>query len=912
MQHSILAIAFLGSLCSPSWAQFPASVALPGDLNIGSSAGSQEEPSIAFGGNHYLAVWEDGRSALAGVVDQPDGIHPNRDVYATLLDASGALTQSVPLIVDQSPWDQLHTRVAWNGTNYLVVWETTRPTQFFHTQGIHAARVDASGQVLDQPPIVIDDEDDYDERFPEVTSNGNGWLVTWTDSSTATGAGLGGALVDNSGLVLIKRTLVGTASPLPTNYQLAFSGGRFGVIFERNYNSGVAVRFFDNALQQIGNEVSIAAGNRPAIAGNGADFFVAWRAGGILGTPMSAFGALTVPGGASLNSTVGDPRVAVAWDGSQWIAGVTNYGAVYVSQIDAAGVLSAGSPYTLTSGNFYANDAVMANGNGRALLAWSHGVNVSPIVIDPFDIYAAAIVPGGTAVPYPITVSAPAQVYPAIAGDAANGYLIAFQSRSTAQVEILAQRVGINGVPIDTQPLLLYSGASTINGLMDVAFDGAQWLVVWSETMPGGPPYLIKTFARRVRVDGSLPDPAPIDLMRGGGAVVAALNGEFLVATHFHLPPIQSNEIKHYKRVRGADGAVLDASEVLIVGGSGSSDLIAFDDRWLFVWGNVGAVLILGNGAVQTPFVAANSGNGSTGVVHANLARNGDEALLTWEYDASLPWNSDVRSRRIRKDGTLLDTATGASVTSANNAQFLPKATWFGSKYLVSFTDYRDHLDIEPGIGDVYAVRVSSTNQVLDNPALPAQNRWPAAEGRTAIDGANGRALLVSSVLDEAFGTWRLHLQLYSEPGPPVFYCSPKVNSIGCTPAIGSTGTPSTTASSGFVVNCANVRNQKVGILLYSMNGRDSIPFQGGTLCLRTPLRRSVGVNSGGTPQPTADCTGVYQLDMNAFAHGLLGGNPDPALLIPGRIIDAQWWGRDPGFPFPNNSTLSAGIEYGL
>ena len=102
MKHSILAIALLGSLCGPARAQFPASVALPGDLNFGSSAGSQEKPSIAFGGNHYLAVWEDGRSALAGVVDQPDGFHPNRDVYATLLDASGALTQSVPLVIDQS------------------------------------------------------------------------------------------------------------------------------------------------------------------------------------------------------------------------------------------------------------------------------------------------------------------------------------------------------------------------------------------------------------------------------------------------------------------------------------------------------------------------------------------------------------------------------------------------------------------------------------------------------------------------------------------------------------------------------------------------------------------------------------------------------------------------------------------
>ena len=67
-----------------------------------------------------------------------------------------------------------------------------------------------------------------------------------------------------------------------------------------------------------------------------------------------------------------------------------------------------------------------------------------------------------------------------------------------------------------------------------------------------------------------------------------------------------------------------------------------------------------------------------------------------------------------------------------------------------------------------------------------------------------------------------------------------------------------------------------------------------------------------GSPLPAQDCSGVYQLDMNAFAHGLLGGNPDPLLLTLGTVVDAQWWGRDPGFPALTASTLSAGLEYEL
>jgi hypothetical protein len=150
---------------------------------------------------------------------------------------------------------------------------------------------------------------------------------------------------------------------------------------------------------------------------------------------------------------------------------------------------------------------------------------------------------------------------------------------------------------------------------------------------------------------------------------------------------------------------------------------------------------------------------------------------------------------------------------------------------------------------------------------------------------------------------------LHGAGAVPATYCTAKLNSLGCSPAMGSTGVPSASASSGFVIRGSNVINNKPGLLFYGVNGPASIPFQGGTLCVAPPVKRTSAVSSGGNPPPN-DCSGVFRIDMNAFAAGALGGSPLPALRVPGTLVHAQWWGRDSGFGAPNNTTLSNGLQY--
>jgi hypothetical protein len=141
-------------------------------------------------------------------------------------------------------------------------------------------------------------------------------------------------------------------------------------------------------------------------------------------------------------------------------------------------------------------------------------------------------------------------------------------------------------------------------------------------------------------------------------------------------------------------------------------------------------------------------------------------------------------------------------------------------------------------------------------------------------------------------------------------YCTPKINSLGCAPSIAAVGAASANATQGLVVSCSQVRDNTAGLLFYSTAGRSSTPFQGGTLCMSAPIRRTPAQNSGGNPAPANDCSGSLSIDMNSFARGLLGGQPIPELSVIGTVVQCQWWGRDQGFAPPFNSMLSDAVEF--
>jgi hypothetical protein len=143
----------------------------------------------------------------------------------------------------------------------------------------------------------------------------------------------------------------------------------------------------------------------------------------------------------------------------------------------------------------------------------------------------------------------------------------------------------------------------------------------------------------------------------------------------------------------------------------------------------------------------------------------------------------------------------------------------------------------------------------------------------------------------------------YSVQGPSI-YCTSQTNSGGCVPVMSVSGVdvPSVSSGSGFVLKAFAVLGQKQGLLFYGLNGRNSAPFLGGTMCVKAPVRRTPAQSSGGT---STGCTGVFSLDFNAY----IAGGSDPA-LIPGALVHCQWWSRDPAAPSTTN--LTNAVDFGI
>ncbi|MBL8860002.1 MAG: hypothetical protein JNL28_15950 [Planctomycetes bacterium] len=268
--------------------------------------------------------------------------------------------------------------------------------------------------------------------------------------------------------------------------------------------------------------------------------------------------------------------------------------------------------------------------------------------------------------------------------------------------------------------------------------------------------------------------------------------------------------------------------------------------------------------------------------------------LVVWQSELGDGSSTCVVGRRFDVNATPISGEFIANSTTASAQLEARVAAQSNGDFVVTFEDY------STGTARVMYRRFDANLNPKgpDEPIDAAQSATYRPELIVDPTGAD----VVFAYESWGNGDGDVYLRRYQSSAGAQVFCTGKLNSQGCTPAIAFNGSASATSPSAFTISAANVINQSPGLLFYGYSSA-FIPFQGGTLCLndfkRTPIQFS-----GGSAVVT-NCSGTLSYDFNAR----IQGGTDP-LLVPGAVISAQYYFRDVNDPAGFGTGLSNALRF--
>jgi hypothetical protein len=135
----------------------------------------EANPVMASDGSNFLVLWQTGRLRLNNCQEYPEECIPIKlvsDISGARLNSKGQLLdqKSFPVTFDRQ--DQSGVSVAWNGENFLSVWDGSAPT------GISAAWINSAGVTRNQRAIPLYSSG-HNEQAPTIIWNGSFFFLSW-------------------------------------------------------------------------------------------------------------------------------------------------------------------------------------------------------------------------------------------------------------------------------------------------------------------------------------------------------------------------------------------------------------------------------------------------------------------------------------------------------------------------------------------------------------------------------------------------------------------------------------------------------------------------------------------------------------------------------------------------------------
>jgi hypothetical protein len=642
----------------------------------GAADNAQRTPDVAFGRNSSLVVWQDDRNDTGAT---------GTDIWAARVDPTGRPIERTGIAISTAPSNQFVPRVAFDGSEYLVVWQDVRSNSGYDVYG---ARVSVTGEVLDPGGIPISTAAD-NQQNPDVVADGSGFFVVW-DDARAGRADVRGTRVTDGGLVQDPTGIpISAAAGDQLAPAIAFDGHRLLVVWEDDRNLGTsAVDVFGARVSTAGTVLDPAGipiatspdgERRPAVAAGVKGFLVAWTdvvgtdedaRSAVLGVRVDGAGTVEAPDPIPISTGPRDAVPSVAFDGTRYVVSYLRSRSEFgPDDVMAQGVTGAGAvvgtPRTISTQ--YPNQAgpAITFGGGTFFVTW----DASPGAATRTDVYDTQFAFGATGTPVVLVSRAANRTDAPVVTFDGSDYFVVWNDFRSGNCELFGAPLPADAPTF--KPVGTRITSSSDCGTANVAFDGTNFLVVWSDTRN-----LDTTgddiYAARVNRSGHVLDPGGIPVSTASGdqqAPVVAFDGtNSLVAWQDSIPGVATN-------IRGArvarTGVVLDGAPIAI-----------------------------------SPPEGTESGPA--------IAFNGVTYFVVWSKFEPLG-TDDIVGTRVTKRGVVVDPA-GRVISGNPSLHQNPSVTAIGTTFVVAWDDLRN---AGTHAVDIYAARVNANAVVLDPAGIP-------------------------------------------------------------------------------------------------------------------------------------------------------------------------------------------------
>jgi hypothetical protein len=668
--------------------------------------------------------WQDGRI----VISIPEDVLA-KTTFPAVLDPTVSAEVAVDNpVVGFTGVGSRNTSVAFDGTNYLVVWSDDRDDS--KNPDIWGTRVSQAGAVLDATNLKINAGPGKQDH-PAVVWTGSTFVVAWEDFKVAGGteADIAAATVSSAGAVTQLGAVASTAAS-ETLPKLASTGGNNALLV---WQSGAAASgdvlgsvFAGSFGAPFAIANTAAAEFGPAVGASGTNYLVAWAlnaaSSDLQGTFVSTAGApgtaFTISAGAG-----GQSNPTIGFDGTNFdVAFTNNSGGInlYGSRVTTAGAVLdthvegmatiGGKVLDAAAGNQdLSNIACTAAG---CLLVFQDNRNQATTNIDVYGLPIATDFTVGTE--FPISAANLAQQVPTVVA-AAGGYFATWSdTRDDNASTATAARISGAGAVTDANGIVLARGTNR-ETTPRLGSTSAATLVAWTDSRAYG----TDIEGARFNPNGSKLDANAVAISNATFSqitpAVTALGTSFYVVWSDSRGGL--NRDIYASRIN-ASGGSLDPAGIAIStatgdqltpdvaqGPSGTALVVWADRRGTTGFDIYGALVNSSGVPTVSDIVISAAANDQNSPTVAYDSTN-NVFVVIWSDQRNSTSNADVYGTRISAAGAVLDGA-GVVISNAAGSQLTPDLSFGNGEFYAAWEDRRADSQ-----GDIYGARLTAAGSL--------------------------------------------------------------------------------------------------------------------------------------------------------------------------------------------------------